>query len=70
MAIDTWIIVTLNPAAGKIPDNVDHKNSCSGASADGGNLTLAYDSAVITTQSKAKSCLNAALQQLASKLPL
>jgi hypothetical protein len=70
MAIDTWIIVTLNPAAAKIPDNVDHKNKTSGATADGGSLTLAYDSAVITTQSLAKSCVASALTQLASKLPL
>lgn len=53
MAIDTWITVTsYNSAAGVAPRGVVQF-----AGADGGSVTLAYDSAVITTHSQLRDCL-------------
>jgi hypothetical protein len=69
MAIDTWIRVTLDPAASKKPDNQGHQNNTSGAGSDGGSLTIAYDSAVITNSSLANSCIESAKRAILGRLP-
>jgi len=69
MAINTWITVTLDPSATSKADRKDHRNTASVAGADGGNVTVAYDSAVITTVTKLLSCLDNALAIAAGKLP-
>jgi len=48
MAIDTRVTCTLDPSAASKPDRADHRNTFAFAAADGGNVTLAIDSAVIT----------------------
>lgn len=48
MAINTWGIATLDAAATKKSDRVDHRNTVAFSTADGANVTLAIDSAVIT----------------------
>lgn len=69
MAINTWITVTLDPAATKKPDRADHVNNTGRAAADGGNVTVAFDSAVITTQTLLLSCVSSAVRQAAGFLP-
>ncbi len=69
MAINTWITVTIDPSAGSKTDRKDHRNTGSFAGADGLNFTLAFDSAVITTQTKLLSCLDTALALAAGRLP-
>lgn len=69
MAINTWFTVTLDAAASKKPDRQDHQNSCASASADGGNVTVAYDSAVITTITALRSCVETAIRNATSRLP-
>lgn len=63
MAIDTWITVTLNTGTG-----VSLPAIATGAGADGGHFTMAYDSAVVTTQDQARACADAALQNIAGRL--
>lgn len=69
MAINTWINVTLDPAASKKPDRADHRNTTVGGTADGGNLTVAFDSAVITSATLMRSAFEAALQRALGSLP-
>lgn len=69
MAINTWINVTLDPAASKKPDNQNHVNNAVGGTADANNLTIAYDSAVITTTSLALSCIETAKRLILARLP-
>jgi len=69
MAINTWINVTLDPAATKKPDRADHKNNTVGGTADAGNFTVAFDNAVITTATLMNSCFAAALQRALGMMP-
>lgn len=69
MAVNTWLTVTLDPAAGSKPDRQDHKNSCAPAAADGGNLTVAWDSAVITRMTLFDSAVASARFVASGKLP-
>jgi len=48
MAINKWATVTLDPSAASKPDRADHRNTTALAAADGGNVTVAIDTAVIT----------------------
>jgi len=68
MAINTWFTAILNPNAAKIPDRADHHNQATPATADGGNVTVAYDSAVITTLTQLDSCLASIRAQIAARL--
>ena len=69
MAINTWINVTLDPAASKKPDRADHKNIPAGGTADAGSFTVAFDNAVITTATLMNSCFAAALQRALGMMP-
>lgn len=69
MSINTWINVTLSPAAANQPDRQDHKNSSTGSGADAGNLTVAWDSAVITRMTLWDSAVATARLQALSRLP-
>ena len=68
MAINTWINTTLDPAASKKPDRADHRNIVVGGTADGGGLTVAWDSAVVTTLTQWDSCVAAARLRAAGSL--
>lgn len=69
MAINTWINVTLSPAAPVQPDRQDHRNTTGSSGADGGNLTVAFDSAVITRLTLWDSAVASARALAASRLP-
>jgi len=69
MAINTFVTVTIDPSNALKPDRKDHRNTGGPAAADGGNVTLAIDNAVITTMTKLLSCLDTALAVYAGKLP-
>jgi hypothetical protein len=67
MAIDTWIQVTLDPAAS---DKADRADTVVGGTADTANqFQLAFDSAVITNVTLMKSCMDAAYQRALGILP-
>lgn len=69
MAINTFINMTLNPNATKIPDDRDHKNSGTVGASSAGTVSVGYDSAVITSVSLLRSCLADAVRIAAGKLP-
>jgi hypothetical protein len=69
MAINTWANVTLSGGAVNQPDRQDHKNAGVIGTADGGNLTVAWDSAVITRMTLWDSAVASARQQALSRLP-
>jgi hypothetical protein len=69
MAINKWVTVTLDPAATSKNDRVDHRNTSALTGADGGNVTVAIDTAVITRLTLLDSALATARQTLASQLP-
>ena len=64
MAIDTWITVTYNTAT-----NANPRATAVAAAADGGAVTLAYDSAIATTQDRLRVMIAAAFQNAAGRLP-
>jgi hypothetical protein len=68
MATNTWINVTADPAIAKKPDRADHRNTVVGGTADGANLTVAWDSAVVTTLTQWDSCVAAARLRAAGSL--
>lgn len=69
MAINTWVNVTLSGGAPNQPDRADHKNIGGPGTADGGNFTAAFDSAVITRMTLYDSAAATARAIAASKLP-
>lgn len=69
MAINNWANVTLDPAATSKNDRADHRNTGTPAAADGGNLTVAWDSAVITRLTLFDSAVATARAIAASRLP-
>jgi len=69
MAINTWANVTLSPAAAIQPDRADHRNTVAPSSADGGNCTVAIDTAVITRMTLLDSALATARAFYAGRLP-
>lgn len=69
MAINKWANITLDPAAGSKTDRNDHRNTTANGTADGGNLTVAWDNAVVTTLTKWDSCVASARLLAASQLP-
>ena len=73
MAINRWANVTLDPSAGSLSgtkvDRKDHRNVSAPGTADGGNLTVAWDNAVITTMTKWESCVDNARLIAMSQLP-
>lgn len=48
MAQNTWLNVTVNKDAAKIPDKVDIVNSVVGGTAAANDMTISWDSAVVT----------------------
>lgn len=64
MAINRWVITTLNTATGANPIGGTPTSS----TADGGSVTLAWDNAVITTQAQLRACLTVLLQNAAGQL--
>jgi hypothetical protein len=69
MAINQWANVTLDLAVASKPDRADHRHTVVPASADGGDLTVAWDSAKVTTLTRFDSAIAAARQIAASRLP-
>lgn len=69
MAISKWANVTLDPAAGLKNDRADHRNTGAPGAADGGNLTVAWDPAVITRMTLFDSAVATARNIAASQLP-
>lgn len=69
MATNNWVNVTLDPSAGSKNDRADHRNTPVPATADGGNLTVAWDSAVITRMTLWDSAVASARLVAASRLP-
>lgn len=69
MAINKWVTVTLDAAAGSKSDRQDHKNTCGLAGADGGNVTIAIDTAVITRLTLLDSAYASARAVLSGSLP-
>ncbi len=69
MAIDTWVTGTLDAAASLKSDRVDHRNKVGGAAADGGAVTVAIDSALITRMTLLDSLLANIRQVYAARLP-
>lgn len=63
MAINRFVSVTLNTNTGANPRAI-----ATMAGADGGNVTLAIDSAVITTEDQLRACVAAALQLFLGQL--
>lgn len=49
MAINTWVNVTRDANAPSKKDRVDHIHRCVSGTADAGDLTIAWDSATITS---------------------
>jgi hypothetical protein len=66
MAIDTWIQITLDPAASKKPDRAD---TDSVGTADGDTFTVAFDSAVITSATLMNPHFATALQRALGMMP-
>jgi len=69
MAIDTWVTGTLDAAATLKADRTDHRNKVAGASADGGAVTVAIDSAIITRLTLLDSLLASIRAVYSSRLP-
>lgn len=69
MAINMWATATLDPAASLKADRQDHRNSTSFAGADGGNLTIAIDTAVVTRLTLFDSLVASIRSQYAGRLP-
>lgn len=64
MAVNRFVITTLNTATGANPAG----GVATASGADGGSATLAWDSAVITTQAQLRACVNAMLLNAAGQL--
>lgn len=69
MAINQWVTVTLDAAAAKKVDRADHRNTFAPAAADGGNVTIAIDTAVITRMTLLDSAYQTARLFYSSQLP-
>lgn len=69
MAIDTWATGTLDPSATSKPDRTDHRNKITGAAADGGAVTLAIDSAIITRMTLLRSLVENLMSFYSGRLP-
>jgi hypothetical protein len=69
MAINKWVTVTLSAVASKQPDGADHKHTAQPAGADGGGMTVAIDTAIVTTLTLLDSAYKAARAQFAAQLP-
>ena len=68
MAIDTWIRVTVDGAMASKPDNADHRHTVVGATAEGGDVNFSFDSAKITTVSRALSVMAAIQRALLGRI--
>ena len=60
MAIDTYIICTVDPSASRKPNGSDHVHSAGRSTANGGNVTLAFDRTAVGS----KSILRTAVTQM------
>lgn len=69
MAINAWVTGTLDAAAASKPDRADHRNTVAGASADGGALTIAIDTAIITRLTLFDSLVASIRAVYSSRLP-
>lgn len=65
MAINKWVVTTLNTNSGANPAG----GVAIGAGADGGSVTVGWDSAVITTFDQYRACIRAIDQQIRGQLP-
>lgn len=69
MAINNWANVTVGGAAANQPDRQDHRHTAVPAAADGGDFTVAWDSAKVTRMTLWDSAAAAARQVALSRLP-
>jgi hypothetical protein len=67
MAINTWIQVTKDPAAASKPDRADHIHITKAGTADGGDVTVAWDNTSVTSLTVWDSCVSAARTQAISR---
>ncbi len=65
MAINRWVITTLNTNTGANPAG----GVATSSNADGGSVTIGWDSAVITTYDQLRACLRALDQNARGQLP-
>ena len=65
MAINRWLITTLNTNTGANPAG----GVATPSGADGGSVTLGWDTAVITTYDQLRACLRSLDQQARGILP-
>jgi hypothetical protein len=68
MALDRFINVTLDANASKKPDRVDHRHEPRLGASASADVSVAFDTAKITSMSLLKSAIDAALQQAAGML--
>jgi len=68
MALDRFINVTLDPNATSKPDRVDHRHDPKLGAAAAADVSVAFDTAKITSMSLLRSAVDAALQQAATML--
>ena len=48
MAQNTWLNTTVGKNSASIPDKNSHSHACSGGTAAAGDMTVSWDSAVVT----------------------
>jgi hypothetical protein len=68
MAIDTFVNLTLSTVMAKQPDRADHRHTTRFGTADGNDITVAWDSAKVTTLTQLDSALAAVRALAASRL--
>lgn len=49
MAQNTWLNITVDPAASRRPNPTGHQHTIVGGTAAAGDMTISFDSAVVTT---------------------
>jgi hypothetical protein len=67
MAINKWVVTTLNNGTGATQGS--QGGLATGAGADGGSVTVGWDSAVVTTWDQLRTCLRSIDQQIRGQLP-
>jgi hypothetical protein len=66
MAINKWVITTFNASTGATQGA--QGGLATGATADGGSVTVGWDSAVITTFEQYRACIRSIDQQIRGQL--
>lgn len=67
MAINKWVITTLNTGTGATQGG--QGGLATGSNADGGSVVVGWDSAVVTTFDQLRTALRSIDQQIRGQLP-